>query len=95
MTKLEKLRADMEATRCLDCGLGLDLNHTGCNQVNRRTAFIKVLAKYLAGNQVTKSIQLQAGQQHAKEWAELRNATPLFGYPTIEEAERVLSDFLR
>jgi len=56
--------------------------------------FIKQLAIFLAGNQAKKSIELQIGKESAKEWKELRSKTPLFGYPTIEEAEEILTDFL-
>jgi hypothetical protein len=61
-----------------------------------RALFIRRLAEYMGGpNQVGKSILLQMGKPEAKEWAELRNLTPLFGYPTVDEAEQVLMDFLK
>ncbi len=56
--------------------------------------FVKVLAEYLAGDQARKSIELQMGKESAQEWAKLRNATPLFGWQTVEEAEVALSKFL-
>jgi hypothetical protein len=30
----------------------------------------------------------------AKEWAACRNASPLFGYGTVEEAEKTLTEWL-
>lgn len=62
----------------------------------RKKAFIRALAEYLAGpQQVRKSLELlQASKTNAKEWAALRNATPLFGYPTVDEAEIELTKFL-
>lgn len=61
----------------------------------RKKEFIRVLAKFLAGDEARKSIELQMGKQLAKEWAELRNATPLFGYyPDIEKAVKELEEFL-
>lgn len=70
----------------------------------RKAAFIARLAVYLAGEQAGKSISLEMerrvppfspGPQWASEWAFVRNATPLFGYPTVEEAEKALTEFLR
>lgn len=60
----------------------------------RKKQFIHELAVFLVGNQARKSIELEMGKESAKEWARLRNATPLFGYPTVEEAEAQLSEFL-
>lgn len=63
---------------------------------DRKAEFIRVLANYLAGpNQALKSMEFQMGQSHAKEWAELRQATPLFGYPTVDEAIKTLTEFLK
>lgn len=56
--------------------------------------FIEKIAKYLVENQVHKSIELQMGKASAKEWAEIRGTTPLFGYPTVEEAIEQLKKFL-
>jgi len=62
----------------------------------RKKVFIRVLAEYLAGpQQVRKSLELQAGKASAKEWAALRDATPLFGYPSVDEAEAELTRFLK
>ena len=60
----------------------------------QKEQFIRALAEFLAGNQAEKSIHLQMGKKHAKEWANLRHNTPLFGYPTIDEAEKTLTEFL-
>ena len=57
--------------------------------------FIKVLAKFLTEDQVKKSIYLQMKDPGAEEWAKLRGATPLFGYPSIEESEEILKEFLK
>lgn len=62
--------------------------------MKNKVLFIKQLAQFLAGDQSRKSIELQMGKSSAKEWAELRNLTPLFGYPTMEEAEQTLADWL-
>lgn len=62
---------------------------------SKRDLFIRALAEYLAGDQALKSIELEMGKPSAKEWAKLRNWSPLFGYPTVEEAEKQLSEFLR
>lgn len=69
-------------------------NCSDCIANQRKVEFIKKLARYLAGNQAQKSIELQMGKDSAKEWAELRSTTPLVGYPTVEEAEHVLTHFL-
>jgi len=65
----------------------------------RKQKFIRQLAEYLAGtNQCRYSILLsQRGQlkECADDWAALRGLTPLFGYPSVEEAEKILTDFLR
>lgn len=62
--------------------------------VVRKQRFIRELAYYLVGNQVMKSIALQAGDEDAKQWATIRGTTPLYGYPTVGEAEMTLSDWL-
>jgi hypothetical protein len=62
--------------------------------VSRRTEFIRKLAEFLVGDQALMSIRLEAGDRDAKRWAGLRIATPLFGYQTVDEAEKVLTEFL-
>jgi hypothetical protein len=62
-----------------------------------RAQFIRALAEYFGGpNQVKMSIKLQMDPAwtEAVTWAKLRGLTPLFGYPTVEEVERVLTRFL-
>lgn len=56
--------------------------------------FYKALAKYLVGDQASQSIGLERGWPEAQIWAEVRNATPLHGYPTVEEAEKILAEWL-
>lgn len=61
----------------------------------KKAAFIETLAEHLAGtNQVKYSIKMELNRDEAMDWAKLRSATPLFGYPTIEEATEQLSEFL-
>jgi hypothetical protein len=57
--------------------------------------FVRALAEYLVSDQARKSIELEMGLPAAMAWAKLRNATPLFGYPTVEEAEKQLAEWLR
>ena len=59
-----------------------------------KKAFIAALAEYLVGDQVKKSIHLQLGKESAVQWSKLRGLTPLHGYPTVEEAQKILEDFL-
>jgi len=62
---------------------------------SRKQQFVRALAEYLAGTiSVEHSIRLQQNNPHAKIWAKVRSATPLFGYPTVQEAAVVLSEFL-
>lgn len=56
--------------------------------------FIEKLAEYLVGDQAHMSISLQLGKEDAKKWAELRNTTPLVGYPTVAEAKKELTKWL-
>jgi len=69
----------------------------------RKKEFIRRLAKFCVGNQAGKSILLEMETRVpkpspmpslAKEWATLRHATPLQGYPTYDEAVKVLGEFL-
>jgi hypothetical protein len=59
-----------------------------------RDRFVKALASFLADRAAFKSIALESGNGWAKEWSALRNATPLFGYPSAEEAAVTLEAFL-
>lgn len=64
--------------------------------------FIQQLAEFLCDNQAAKGILLQVEGARmtdprpnlAVEWAALRSKTPLFGYPTVEEAVEQLTEFL-
>lgn len=60
----------------------------------RKKEFIAALAEYLVGNQTMMSIRLEAGEQNAIMWSKVRHTTPLFGYPTIEEAKATLEAWL-
>lgn len=62
--------------------------------LRQRKLFLKELTKFLVDKQSEKSVMLQLGRPLAKEWAELRSTTPLFGYPNLKEAEQVLGEFL-
>lgn len=70
------------------------------NEAKKR--FIAELAKFLASEAAGKSICLEveskirpaSGIYWAREWAALRNTTPLFGYLTVEETQEKLEDFL-
>jgi hypothetical protein len=61
----------------------------------KKLSFIDALAEYLCKDQAKMSILLEMGNDHARHWARLRNLTPLNGYPTVEEAKRILVEFLR
>jgi hypothetical protein len=60
----------------------------------RRKNFLHALAVFLSGDSARKSIDLEMGKPYAKEWAALRNATPIFGYLTVEETELQLTEFI-
>jgi hypothetical protein len=60
----------------------------------RKRLFVKALAKFLTDNQAHKSILLEMGKPEAIAWRDLRQTTPLFGWPTAEEAEKALSEWL-
>ena len=57
--------------------------------------FVKALAEFLTTNEALRSVQLQMGKEIGKEWAKLRDATPLHGYyPDINKAIKELEEFL-
>jgi hypothetical protein len=72
--------------------------------MTNRKAFIRALAEYLGGqNQMHMSVQLEMVSRgtcgeltkiSAGMWDKIRRTTPLFGYPTVEETERALTDWL-
>lgn len=70
------------------------------NRIKRKKLFIRELAEFLVDNQAGKSISLQVEGERPSIlkwpllWQRLRGATPLFGYPTVEEAEKELTEFL-
>lgn len=70
---------------------------------DNRTKFIRKLAEFLAEQSAAKSILYAVESirplddlrpRLAVEWANLRGYAPLFGYQTVDEVERVLTDFL-
>ncbi len=63
--------------------------------VDRKQDFIQALAEYLVADQARQSIMLEMGKPEAKIWARVRNTTPLMGYPTVEKAVVVLTEFLQ
>lgn len=65
--------------------------------MNRNQGFIKALAVLMVKNQAGKGIALSMPSgiiPWPQEWAALRQATRLQGYPTLEEAEKELADQL-
>ena len=56
--------------------------------------FVRALAEFLVADQALMSIRLQTGDQQAVKWQTLRSTTPLFGYPTVDEATAQLTRFL-
>ncbi len=56
--------------------------------------FIHALAEYLVGDQAQKGVELSLGKPSGEAWAKLRGTTPLIGYPSVDEAERQLTEFL-
>ena len=59
-----------------------------------REKFVRLIAKYLVEDAVKKSIALQLQRPDAIEWSEIRATTPIFGYPTVEQAAAELSEWL-
>lgn len=68
--------------------------------LEQKEQFIKAAAEFLGGaNQVRMSVGLQVGQGQLHEvaqiWLKMREAIPgIFGYPTVEEVENTLREFL-
>jgi hypothetical protein len=71
----------------------LPVNHA-TTEPDRKDLFIDALAEYLVKDQAAMSIHLEMKQPFALAWAKLRGATPLFGYPTQEEAVKLLRQWL-
>ena len=62
---------------------------------DRQRDFIRALAEYLGGtNQAAMSIRLEMNDPQALLWRDIRSATPLIGYPSVEETEEQLIQFL-
>ncbi len=61
---------------------------------DRKAAFVRALAVLLVGDQAMQSMKLEMGDVGAQKWAALRGTTPLMGYPTVEEAEKQLAEWL-
>lgn len=61
---------------------------------SNRRAFVRALAKFLVEDAAEMSIKLELGTEEAKRWARLREASPVFGYPTVDEAEAQLLAWL-
>jgi hypothetical protein len=65
----------------------------------QKIQFIRALAEFLGGtNQARMSIALQLGGEFgkvAKLWSDIRSNTPLFGYLSVDEAEKELKEFLK
>jgi hypothetical protein len=65
--------------------------------LGNKAEFVRALARYLAGRNAVKmnlALSTGIGRDAAERWLEIRNATPLQGYPTIDEAEETLGDWL-
>lgn len=61
----------------------------------RKADFVHKLARFLVDDQDTKFAQAQVAVPLAREWKVLREMVPLYGYPTVEEAELELEGFLK
>lgn len=61
---------------------------------SKRDKFIRLLAEYLVGNQAEMGIKVQLGKPDALNWAAMRGLSPLFGYQTVDEGEKLLKEFL-
>ena len=62
--------------------------------MNKNQAFIKALAVLMVKDQIMKGAMLGGPTGRipwAVEWASVRQNTDIFGYPTVEEAEKVLA----
>lgn len=70
------------------------MNEVEKKEPSKRDKFIRLLAEYLVEDQARKSIQLQMLKPEAVRWAAMRGLSPLFGYQTVDDAERLLKEFL-
>ena len=69
---------------------------------SQQQLFIKAVAEYLVNNEVGKSIALKLESQRksvlipwAAEWQKVRSLSPIFGYTSVSDAEKQLTEFLR
>lgn len=64
----------------------------------QKKRLIAALAAFCVGNQVAKGISLQMPPSitgFEKDWVAVRSSIPtLRGYPTVEEAEKTIAEFL-
>lgn len=63
-------------------------------RMQQKALFIEQLATFLAGDSARKSMDLEMGELAAQEWRDLRQCTPLSGYPTHSEVVEILWEFL-
>lgn len=56
--------------------------------------FIHELALYLCDKQAEKSIWLQMGKPEAQQWSRLLGLTPIRGWSSVEEGEKILREWL-
>ncbi len=70
-------------------------------RLENKERFIQAVARYLVENQASKSIALEMESKipppihaWAKEWADVRNAAPIFGYATVDETAEALRELL-
>lgn len=58
--------------------------------------FVHELARYLVEKQVNNSIKLTVdpGDREMLQWVALRATTPLFGYPSVDDATKELAEWL-
>lgn len=71
------------------------------NRLKDKAGLIRQLAEFLVKDEATKSIILESETRGnagpirwGHEWAKLRNASPIRGYASIEEAEKALWEML-
>lgn len=64
------------------------------DRMRRKEQLIKALAKYLSHDMGKKSILLEMGDEDAKVWAEVRDASGIMGYADEGETEKHLKELL-
>ena len=72
----------------------VDALRNGTAPRESKRAFVRALAEYLAGDAAAMSAGLAARRPDAIRWQSIRSTTPLFGWQSVDEAERVLLDWL-